>query len=273
MQEIIGKYASGVIRPGKINKVVIISKREHEEYTVFKIKIFSKKKKYFVRIETESFPSGTIEQIREVVKKLLELGFLKEKETVLVIADRSLGKGFEGMFFFFRLDKQFLEHTEMVIERSVKRSIYEAVLDIAREIALEGREGKKVGTIFIIGDSKKVLEKSEQMILNPLEGHPLEKRNVLNPEFKETIKALAVLDGAFIIDEKGYVLAAGRYLLPTSTKNLEVEPGLGTRHRAACAITKETNAVAICLSQEGTIRVYRKGKLVHKESPYVPTNQ
>jgi len=267
LRKFVGKFASDTLKERSIDKVVFISKKERNGKTIFKAEVVSGKGKETVKLETEAIPLGTIGQIRYVIEKLLEKGFLEKDDTILCVVDKSLGKDFEDMFIFFKIDKKFLEHTEKEIEKSIERSIYEAVLEIAREIAREGREGKKIGTIFVLGDAEKVMKKSEQLILNPLEGHPLEKRNIVDPEFKETIKSLAVLDGAFIIDNKGRVLAAGRYLIPSSIKGLEVESGLGTRHRAACAITKETKAIAICLSQEGTIRVYRKGKLIHKETP------
>jgi hypothetical protein len=42
-----------------------------------------------------------------------------------------------------------------------------AVLRLALELGREGREGKKVGTAFIIGDTNEVLKRSHQLILNP----------------------------------------------------------------------------------------------------------
>lgn len=70
-----------------------------------------------------------------------------------------------------------------------------------------------MGTIFVIGDTRRVLKHSRQLIPNPFKGHRI---NVLDKESKEIIKEFAQLDGAFLIREDGRIVAAGRYL--------EVEP-------------------------------------------------
>jgi len=79
----------------------------------------------------------------------------------------------------------------------VKDEVFDSVLHICVEIAREGREGKKLGTAFVVGDADAVLERSRQLILNPFEGHPPGERMVTNPDIKEMIKELAQLDGAF----------------------------------------------------------------------------
>jgi len=49
--------------------------------------------------------------------------------------------------------------------------IVESLIELAVEIAREGREGRRIGTLFTLGDEVAVLEKSRSLILNPLEGH------------------------------------------------------------------------------------------------------
>src|SRR4051794_38650466 len=48
-----------------------------------------------------------------------------------------------------------------------------AVVDLATEIGREGRESKPVGTMFIVGDTKKVLAMSRPLNFNPFRGYPL----------------------------------------------------------------------------------------------------
>jgi DNA integrity scanning protein DisA with diadenylate cyclase activity len=87
-------------------------------------------------------------------------------------------------------------------------------------------------------------------------------RNALDPPIREALKTFAVLDGASIIREDGVVLAAGRYL-QVSTKETKLPLGLGARHSAAAAVTVETKAVAITVSQTtGTVRVFKEGEIV-----------
>lgn len=152
----------------------------------------------------------------------------------------------------------------VVADTDVKEDVFDAVFHICTEISIEGREGKPVGTTFLIGDTKHVLEKSRQIILNPFEGHRPELRVVTNPELKENIKALAQLDGAFVITGDGFVESVGRYITVDSS-HVSLPPGMGTRHNSVAAITAVTSAVGIVVSQSGGgITVFREGRIIKK---------
>jgi predicted DsbA family dithiol-disulfide isomerase len=56
--------------------------------------------------------------------------------------------------------------------RGVNNRTLRRVVNLAVEIAREGREGRKIGTLFVVGDSETVLGRSRPMILDPLYGHP-----------------------------------------------------------------------------------------------------
>jgi DNA integrity scanning protein DisA with diadenylate cyclase activity len=106
------------------------------------------------------------------------------------------------------------------------------------------------------------MEKSRQLTLNPFMGISEAERNILDPRIREAVKTFAVLDGAFIIREDGVVLAAGRYL-QAMAKDVQLPLGLGARHSATAAITVETKALAISVSQTtGTVRVFKGGEIV-----------
>ena len=152
----------------------------------------------------------------------------------------------------------------VVSDTDVKEEVFDAVFHICTEISIEGREGKPVGTTFLIGDTKNVLEKSRQIILNPFEGHRPESRIVTNPDLKENIKALAQLDGAFVITGDGFVESVGRYIT-VDTGSVSLPPGMGTRHNSVAAITQVTRAVGIVVSQSGGgITVFREGRILKK---------
>ena len=85
-------------------------------------------------------------------------------------------------------------------------------LQLAVEIAREGREGRKIGTLFVVGDIEAVLERSQPLLLDPLYGHPRELLDVGRPEFRETVKELAQLDGAFLVDERRDLRRGRRYI-------------------------------------------------------------
>jgi diadenylate cyclase len=139
------------------------------------------------------------------------------------------------------------------------RETVEEVLQLAVEIAREGREGRKIGTLFVIGDVEQVLGRSRPLMLDPLYGHADELLDVRRSEFRETVKELAQLDGAFVVNKKGTFVSAARYI--------DVEPGtqllagLGTRHAAAASVTSQTRAVAIVVSQSSIVRVYARGEI------------
>jgi diadenylate cyclase len=133
-----------------------------------------------------------------------------------------------------------------------------AVLRLALELGREGREGKKVGTAFIIGDTNEVLKRSHQLILNPYKGHTEDTRDIKNRSHWETIKEFAQIDGVFIVDDKGVIISAGRYL-DVNTKSIELG-GFGGRHMSALAVTRETQAIAVTVSESGgTVRLFKDG--------------
>lgn len=142
----------------------------------------------------------------------------------------------------------------------IQAEVLERAVDVAVELGGEGREGKPVGALFVVGDAARVLELSRPLILNPFQGHPEDQRNLLDPALEETIKELSTIDGAFIIRGDGIVEAAGAFLAARSETVVELPQGLGARHQAAAAITAATGAVAITVSEStGTVMIFRGG--------------
>ena len=145
----------------------------------------------------------------------------------------------------------------------VTPTVFERVLNLAGELGVEGREGRPVGTLFVIGDSDQVLAQSHQLVINPFHGYPENERNILDPQLEETIKEFSAIDGAFVIRGDGVILAAGRYLAPRSKLDEKLPQGLGTRHQAAAGITAMTQAIALCISQStGTVSIFKEGRLI-----------
>lgn len=156
---------------------------------------------------------------------------------------------------------------EICKERNaVNTATLETVVTLAVELAREGREGRKIGTIFTVGDHEAVLNHSRPLILDPLEGHEDEQRRVDQADVRETLKELAQLDGAFVITDDGVARAAARYL-DAETGGVEVPLGLGSRHLAAAAITATTDAVAVVVSQSAVVRLLDDGELVAEIIP------
>lgn len=142
----------------------------------------------------------------------------------------------------------------------------EALLELAVEIAREGREGRKIGTIFTFGDHESVLERSREMILDPLAGHADEAKHVNDPNMRGTAKELAQLDGAFIVTENGIFVSACRYLDAVAS-TVGVPLGLGSRHLAGASITKVTRTQAIVVSASSMVRVFKGGEMLAEIIP------
>ena len=155
------------------------------------------------------------------------------------------------------------------VSRRRKRFNYktlESVIILAVEIVREGREGRKIGTMFIVSDSDRVLRKSKSLILDPLGLHPAKDRHVDNPDLRETVKELSQLDGAFIVSDEGVVLSACRYI-NASSRGIKLPLGLGSRHVAAASITKQTKSIAVVVSESSVVRIFDRGEIVTEILP------
>ncbi|WP_456368207.1 DNA integrity scanning protein DisA nucleotide-binding domain protein [Thermococcus sp.] len=187
---------------------------------------------------------------------LMEHNILSEGDSFVYVTEELIGV--RAVKKSLSVMKSFFAQNQSVVQR---------MLEIAIELSIEGREGSPVGTIFVIGDSWKVLRHSHQLIPNPFKGH---KINVLERRTREIIKEFAQLDGAFVIRDDGRIVAAGRYLeVEPKVIDLMLPPGLGSRHIAAAGITKITKATAITLSESGTIRIFKNGLMLLEYNPRI----
>ena len=144
----------------------------------------------------------------------------------------------------------------------VRRVVFQRVLNIAIELAQEGREGKSVGAIFVIGNVRELQKYINQHIINPFRGYQERERNILDDHIKNTIKEFCAIDGAFIIKGNGVIVSAGTTLRPDISGD-DLPQGLGARHAAAAAITASTRSLAVTVSEStGTVRLWRRGKMI-----------
>ncbi len=153
------------------------------------------------------------------------------------------------------------------LETEVPLPTLRKVVDLAVEIGREGREGKKVGTLLVVGHHRKVLDLSREAIHDPFRGYPKKEKMITNPRVRESIKEIAQIDGAFVISSDGCVMGAGRFL-DAPAEELTLSKGLGSRHWAAAAISKATKAIAIVVSEStGTVRLFQNGVVVLRIEP------
>jgi len=140
--------------------------------------------------------------------------------------------------------------------------VLRAVVDLATEIGREGREGLPVGTILVVGDTRKVLGMSHFQNFNPFRGYSRAERDVRKRDVREQIKEIAKLDGAILIGRDGIAEAACLHL-GARGDGVNMRKGFGSRHMAAAGISKQTSAIAFAVSQSsGSVRVFQDGEEV-----------
>jgi len=216
-------------------------------------------------IQAPSSPSSRTGHIRIGIMLAMSRNLLQRDDTVVCVS----GNAQTGIFdTIITLDvaseyEFFFTRTISIFPKDVKPEVLERVLGIACEIAVEGREGKPTGTIFVIGDTNSVQAHVRQLIINPFRGYSEAERKILDPGLDETIKEFAAIDGAFVITGDGIVLSAGSYLRPSVEAVEDLPSGFGSRHEAAAAITACTNALAITISEStGLVTLFKDGAIL-----------
>ena len=154
------------------------------------------------------------------------------------------------------------------LETRVPLDTLKTVVDLAISIGREGREGKPVGTMFVVGDTRNVVKGSHAIGFDPTRGYNKKERNLDEPRVRESIKEVAQLDGAFVVASDGTVVASCQYV-DAPAAEITLSKGLGTRHWAAAAITKMTKAVAVVVSESsGTVRIFQNGEIMLRIEPF-----
>lgn len=153
------------------------------------------------------------------------------------------------------------------LETSVPLDTLQTVVNLAIEIGREGREGKPVGTLLVVGDHRKVLGLSHPQGFDPVKGYNRKERDLKNARVREGVKEIAQMDGAFIVDSDGVIVGACRYL-DASARSITLSKGLGARHWAAAAISHSTKAIAVAVSEsDGTVRLFQNGEVMLRIEP------
>lgn len=214
--------------------------------------------------------AGTLEKMTKAVLDSVALGVLQRGARVVAVYS-----GFEperiDSLSIINLDEHLGRLTVRDLRKlrtSVPLETLKLVIDLAVDIGREGREGKPVGTMFVIGDVRKVLRHCYPAGFDCVKGYKAEDRDLNNPKVREAVKEIAQLDGAFIVDEEGIVIRSCQ-LISAEYAHVTLSAGLGSRHAAAAAITKVTKAIAVVVSQSGgTVRIFQDGEVVLRIEPF-----
>jgi len=153
---------------------------------------------------------------------------------------------------------------DLFVNSRAEPEVIRDVFEVATELGKKGQKGKRVGALFVVGDAGKVMNKSRPLSYNPFEKSHV---HVGDPIVNVMLKEFSRLDGAFVISDSGKIVSAYRYLEPAA-EGVDIPKGLGARHMAAGAITQDTNATAIVLSEsDGMVRAFKAGELIFELDP------
>ena len=154
------------------------------------------------------------------------------------------------------------------LETSVPLETLKAVIDLAVDIGREGREGKPVGTLLVIGDTRKVLTFCHPAGFDAVKGYGRAERNLTDRRARESLKEIAQLDGAFVVSPDGTVERSCQ-IIDAAHASLTLSKGLGSRHWAGAAISRVTNAIAVVVSESnGTVRLFQNGEVILRIEPF-----
>jgi len=215
-------------------------------------------------IPVRSHSNSRMSQLRAAILISLTRGLLKSDEQVCCIGGIPQSNRFDTVLVVdvLREFRTLISDRTFSLPSAIRPEVLERVLAIATELGTQGREGKAVGALYVLGDTNSVLEYSKPLVLNPFFGYKEEDRNVLNPFMDETVKEFSSIDGAFIIRGNGVIEAAGALLrAPQYPENLP--SGLGARHAAAASITLSTRSIALVVSSStGQVSLFSKGNMI-----------
>lgn len=215
-------------------------------------------------IQVRSYSQRRLAQLRSAMFVALTRGMISFSDRVCCLGGIAGSNQFDTVVIV-DVEREFqtlLTGQADLMPDDVKPEVLERVIAIATELAVEGREGKPVGCLFVVGDLGKVEKLIKPLVLNPFYGYKEEDRNILSPFMDETVKEFSSIDGAFIIRGDGVVASAGS-LIQASDSDHTLPSGLGSRHAAAAAISVATECISIVVSSStGQVTLFRRGVML-----------
>ncbi|MEN9633133.1 MAG: hypothetical protein RL077_1537 [Verrucomicrobiota bacterium] len=251
----IGGVQAGMLR--STLKTILVSR--------LALEVSADDKDFSETIQVRSFSNARLAQLRSGMLVALTRGIVTFNERICCLGGITASNQFDTLVVV-DIEREFQTlltgSTADLLPADVKPEVLERVIAVATELAVEGREGRPVGCLFVVGDNEKVGAMSKPLVLNPFFGYKEEERNILNPFMDETVKEFSSIDGAFIIRGDGVVESAGS-LIQASDSTHELPSGLGSRHAAAAAISVMTNCISIVVSSSTSqVTLFRRGVML-----------
>lgn len=221
-------------------------------------------KEFAETIQVRSFSSQRLAQLRSAMLVALTRGIITFTDRVCCVGGMTGSNQFDTLVVV-DIEREFqtlLTGKTDLLPPDVKPEVLERIIAVATELAVEGREGRPVGCLFVVGDTAKVEKLTKPLVLNPFYGYKEEDRNILNPFMDETVKEFSSIDGSFVIRGDGVVESAGSLIQATDNDHT-LPSGLGTRHAAAAAISVAADCIAIVVSSStAQVTLFRRGVML-----------
>jgi diadenylate cyclase len=257
---VFGDTFVGGIQPGVLHsklKTILVTRNPIEPS--------DDQKEFAETIQVRSFSSQPMAQLRSAILVALTRNVIAFTDRICCIGGMTGSNQFDTLVIVdIEREFQTLLTGPMadLLPEDVKPEVLERIIAVATELAVEGREGRPVGCLFVIGDNERVTALTKPLVLNPFYGYKEEDRNILNPFMDETVKEFSSIDGAFIIRGDGVVESAGS-LIQATDSNYNLPGGLGSRHAAAAAISVAANCIALVVSSStGQVTLFRRGVML-----------
>jgi diadenylate cyclase len=216
------------------------------------------------RIQVRSFSNQRLAQLRSAMLVALTRGVISFTDRICCLGGISASNQFDTLVVV-DVEREFqtlLTGQTDLLPEDVKPEVLERVIAVATELAVEGREGRPVGCLFVVGDTARVEKLTKPLVLNPFYGYKEEDRNILNPFMDETVKEFSSIDGAFVIRGDGVVVSAGSLVQATDNDHA-LPSGLGSRHAAAAAVSAATQCISLVVSSStGQVTLFRRGVML-----------
>ncbi|MBI2550310.1 hypothetical protein HYV83_03975, partial [Candidatus Woesearchaeota archaeon] len=185
VEELIGKAAARLSKDVGADCIISIEKAQKEaqdfNFIYVKAAIFKKTAKnvhtklsYNTKMRKQI--GGSTLPVKELLMEAVNRHFVNKGERIVCVADESLGMGYKGLIFVFDVDKIFFNMSIHNLTEKINSDVLEAILNVAMEIVSEGREGRKIGTAFIVGDAGEMSKYARQLIINPFQNYPAEMK-------------------------------------------------------------------------------------------------
>jgi diadenylate cyclase len=215
-------------------------------------------------VQVRSYSNQRLAQLRSAMLVSLTRGLITFNDRICCVGGIAGSNQFDTVVVV-DVEREFqtlLTGQTDLLPEDVKPEVLERVIAVATELAVEGREGRPVGCLFVVGDTARVDKLTKPLVLNPFFGYKEEDRNILNPFMDETVKEFSSIDGAFVIRGDGVVVSAGSLIQATDNDH-SLPSGLGSRHAAAAAVSVATQCISIVVSSStGQVTLFRRGVML-----------